>query len=156
MEARGSGETPSEGSLRRARAQGAKSEQLQELLCAVDPVLGEWADDFIFDQVWGRQGLSEEERMLVAIVALASIPNTEQTRNYLWGALQAGVSARKIHESLLMLVVYAGFPRALGPLQVWKTVLGKAFADGMDIDMVPPSPPGTEAHPRSEGSERKP
>jgi hypothetical protein len=93
--------------------------------------------------------------MLVAIVALASIPNTEQTSNYLWGALQAGVSARKIHESLLMLVVYAGFPRALGPLQVWKTVLGKAFADGMDIDMEPQMPPGTVTGPRSESLQQK-
>ena len=119
----------------RRRAQGAKADQLQELLCGIDPVLGEWADAFVFGEVWARPGLSQDERMLVAITALAVSGNPDQMRNYLWGALQAGIPARKIHESLLMLVVYAGFPRALNALYVWRTVFESARASGLVDDL---------------------
>jgi 4-carboxymuconolactone decarboxylase len=119
----------------RRRAQGAKADQLQALLCGIDPVLGEWADGFVFGEVWARPGLSQDERMLVAIAALAVSGNPDQMRNYLWGALQGGIPARKIHESLLMLVVYAGFPRALNALHVWRTVLESARASGLVDDL---------------------
>jgi 4-carboxymuconolactone decarboxylase len=126
---------PASGQARRRRAQGAKADQLQELLCGLDPVLGEWADGFIFGEVWARPGLSQDERMLVAITALAATGNPDQMRNYLWGALQAGIPARKIHEALLMLVVYAGFPRALNAMHVWRTVFDAAQKAGMAIDL---------------------
>ena len=40
--------SPGSGRERRRRAQGAKADQLQDLLCSLDPQLGEWADNFIF------------------------------------------------------------------------------------------------------------
>lgn len=119
----------------RRRAQGAKADQLQALLCGIDPVLGEWADGFIFGEVWARPGLSQDERMLVAISALAVSGNVDQMRNYLWGALQADIPASKVHETLIMLVVYAGFPRALNALHVWRTVLEAARRSGIIEDL---------------------
>jgi 4-carboxymuconolactone decarboxylase len=115
--------TPSTGAQRRTRAQGRKHERLQEILVSLDPQMGQWADEFIFDQVWGRPGLSEEERMLVAIVILASTEHPDQLRNYLHGAIQAGVPIVKLHEALVMLAVYAGFPAALGALSQLKAVV---------------------------------
>ena len=123
------------GRARRRRAQGEKADQLQELLCSIDPILGEWADTFIFGEVWARPGLTHDERMLVAITALAAGGNPDQMRNYLWGALQAGIPARKIHETLLMLVVYSGFPRALNALYVWRSVFDAAQSSGVAVDL---------------------
>jgi 4-carboxymuconolactone decarboxylase len=123
------------GRARRHRAQGAKADQLQTLLCSLDPALGEWADGFIFGEVWARPGLSQDERMIVAITALAASGHPDQMRNYLWGALQAGIPARKTHEALLMLVVYVGFPRALNALHVWRTVFEAARTSGMAVDL---------------------
>ena len=122
------------GRERRRRAQGSKADQLQALLCELDPVLGDWADGFIFGEVWARPGLSQDERMIVAITALAASGNPDQMRNYVWGALHADIPARKIHEALLMLVVYAGFPRALTALHVWRTVLDAAREAGLARD----------------------
>ena len=59
----------SEGMQRRRRAQGKKANQLAEVLVSLDPQIAEWADSFIFGEVWGRDGLSQDDRMLVAIVA---------------------------------------------------------------------------------------
>ena len=113
----------SEGSALRARAQGAHSPALGEALADLDPELLQWADEFIFGKVWSRPGLAFEDRTLVAITALAAQGATTQLRNYLHGALQDGMDADRIREALLMLVVYVGFPTALGALVVFKEVL---------------------------------
>ena len=106
----------------RERAQGAKAEALQQALSSLDPDAAAWADEFIFGTVWDRPGLEFEDRMLVAITALAAQGNSAQLRNYLHGALQDGMPPEKIHEAMLMLVIYCGFPTALAALGVWKEV----------------------------------
>jgi 4-carboxymuconolactone decarboxylase len=97
--------------------------QLQEALASLDGPMAEWADQFIFGEVWGRPGISEEERMLVAIVALASRGNLSQLRNYLHGAIQGGIDQVKLREALVMLTVYAGFPVAIDALLQLKDVI---------------------------------
>jgi len=107
----------------RARAQGVRADALGQALADLDPELLEWADEFIFGTVWSRPGLAFEDRMLVAITALASQGATTQLRNYLHGALQDGMDPDRIREALVMLVVYVGFPTALNALVVYKEVL---------------------------------
>jgi 4-carboxymuconolactone decarboxylase len=111
-----------DGAERRRRAQGAKADRLQAELAKLDPELARWADQFVFGSVWAREGLSFEERMLVAISQLAATGRQQQLRNYLFGALQAGVEPRKIHEALVMLTVYTGFPNAIAALGTWAEV----------------------------------
>lgn len=110
------------GRALRERAQGKKAPQLQEALGSLDPELAEVADDFIFGRIWAREGLEFQERQLVAITALAVGGHQEQLRNYLHGALQDGIEPEKLHEALVMLVVYCGFPRALAALNTWRSV----------------------------------
>lgn len=124
-----------EGAARRQRAQGVKADGLNAALGELDPGLAQWADGFIFDDVWGRDGISQDERMLVAITALASNKNGSQLRNYLHGAVQAGVDPQKIHEALVMLVVYCGFPVALQSLMVWKEVIDVERRRGVTIEL---------------------
>jgi 4-carboxymuconolactone decarboxylase len=117
--------TDSSGAGLRARAQGARSPEFGEALRAVDPDLLRWADDFIFGDVWTRPGISFEDRMLVAIVSLASCGQLQQLRNYLHGALQAGIDPDRIGEALKMLVVYVGFPTAIAALDLFRGVRAK-------------------------------
>lgn len=138
----------SAGAQRRRRSQGRRADQLQDALASLDPQVAQWADSFIFGEVWGREGLSHEERTLVAITALATRGKTNLMVNYLHGALQAGVDPRKIHETLVMLVVYAGFPPAVEALATWRKVFDSAVAQGIvDADalesvsgITPPAP----------------
>jgi 4-carboxymuconolactone decarboxylase len=124
----------SPGAALRRRAQGAKADQLQALLCSIDPGVGRWADEFVFDGVWARPGLDFETRMLVAIASLATQGKAALMRNYAFGALQEGISARKIHETLVELVVYAGFPTATNMLYEWQQVLTTARNQGVEIN----------------------
>jgi 4-carboxymuconolactone decarboxylase len=123
----------SAGAKRRRRAQGVKADALQADLAGLDVGIAEWADDFIFGQVWGRPGLEQHDRMLIAITALASLGRTAQLRNYLFGAVQDGVPAAKIHEALVMLVVYAGFPVALTALAEWRSVRDACERNGISL-----------------------
>jgi 4-carboxymuconolactone decarboxylase len=112
-----------DGARLRQRAQGAKSGQLQEALARLDPDLARWADEFIFGEVWAREGLSVEERRLVSLTALAVVGDAVQLRNYLHGALQDGVPEAKLKETLLMTLVYAGFPAAIRALTLLHDVV---------------------------------
>jgi 4-carboxymuconolactone decarboxylase len=120
-----------EGPARRRRAQGPKADRLQAELVRLDPELARWADDFVFGEVWAREGLSFEERMLVAISQLAATGRTPQLRNYLFGAIQAGIDPRKIQEALVMLAVYTGFPNAIAALAAWAEVRESAGRRGL-------------------------
>jgi 4-carboxymuconolactone decarboxylase len=101
------------GPARRRRAQGAKAEKLQQALADLDPDLARWADEFVFGDVWAGDALSHQERMLVAIAALAALHRPNQLRNYLHGALQSGIGEDKLREVVKMMTVYAGFPVAI-------------------------------------------
>lgn len=111
-----------QGAEIRSRAQGARTEDLFAVVRSLDPELPEWVDSFVFGTVWARPGLAFEERVLVAIGALAAGSHTAQLRTYLHGALQAGIAEEKIHEVLMMMVVYAGFPPAMNALDLWNDV----------------------------------
>ena len=109
----------------RGRAQGRHTEQMGAALAALDPDLLRWADGFIFGDVWSGDAIGFDERMMVAIVALASTGQQAMLRNYLHGAFQAGIAAERIRESLKMLVVYIGFPAAIGAMATFDEVRDK-------------------------------
>jgi 4-carboxymuconolactone decarboxylase len=117
--------TSASGAAVRGRAQGARTEQMGAALAQLDPDLLRWADGFIFGDVWSGDAISFEERMMVAIVSLASTGQQAMLRNYLHGALQAGIAAERIAESLKMLVVYIGFPAAIGAMVTFDEVRAK-------------------------------
>lgn len=123
------------GAERRRRAQGARADVLQAELARTDPGLAGFADGFIFGDVWGRPGLTFEERMMIAITALAATGHPTQLKNYLHGALQDGTPASKIHEIFVMLTVYCGFPTALDAMILWQQVLDSARRQGIHIDL---------------------
>lgn len=111
------------GRALRSRAQGPKAEGIEALMRTLDPDLVEWSDAFIFGTVWSRSGLTFDERMLVAIASLTSLGQLEQLRNYLFGALHDGIDRARVQDTIAMVSIYAGFPRAISALKCWKEVL---------------------------------
>jgi 4-carboxymuconolactone decarboxylase len=123
-----------EGRDRRRRAQGRKHMQLEAVARSLDPRLEKWIDGWIFGDVWGDEA-SFDDRMLVAITALAATDKPSQLKNYLHGALQADMPPRRIHEALLMLAVYVGFPTMLQAMAVWRDVIEQERQHGLTIDL---------------------
>lgn len=123
------------GHERRGRAQGAKADVLNDTLAKMDTGLANLTDEFVFGQIWGRPGLSHEERMLIAIGALVATDHTSMLRNYLHGAIQSGIDPAKVQEAIVMMTVYGGFPAALGGLMEWRDVIRSARNQGIDVDL---------------------
>jgi 4-carboxymuconolactone decarboxylase len=119
-----------QGAQRRKRAQGVKAHKLQDALVELDPTLGRWADEYVFGEVWAEDALPFEERMLVAIAALAAQNRTHQLRNYLHGALQDGIPEAKLREVMKMMTVYAGFPVAIEAMSELDGVLAARSGSG--------------------------
>lgn len=124
-----------EGRALRAQVQGKKSEHFTEGLIGLDPRMAEWSDGWIFGEVWSSDAMSTADRVFVAIVALAATGKPDQLRMYLHGALQADMDATRIHEALLMLPVYVGFPTALQAQVVWQEVVQSARRRGMAVEV---------------------
>lgn len=101
---------------------GEKAEPLAALLQELDPEVGRWAQEFAFGDVWVRDALAFEERLLVAIVSLTVLGRIDQLRSYLFAALRAGMPEGKVEHALAMTCVYAGFPAALNALVCWREV----------------------------------
>ena len=125
------GQAESRGAALRHRAQGAKADQLQDLLASLDPGVGRWADEFVFGEVWARPGLDFEGRMLVAITSLATQGQGALLRNYAM-PLQRRLRSQD-PEALVELVVYVGFPTATSMLFEWQQVLVAARRQGIAI-----------------------
>lgn len=119
----------------RRRAQGEKSESLHAVAATLDPQMPEFIDSFVFGTIWARPGLSFEQRMLIAIGALAAQGKPDQLRNYLFGALHDGMPARQVHEAVVMAFVYGGFPNASSAMMCWRDVVARARRHGMTVDL---------------------
>jgi 4-carboxymuconolactone decarboxylase len=119
------------GATRRVRAQGAKADLLQRALEQLDPELGRWANEFVFGEVWREGALSFEERMIVAIAALAATGRRNQLRNYLHGALHTGEDPARLREIMRMMTVYCGFPVAIeAMIELDEVLAARARGDG--------------------------
>lgn len=120
-----------QGRAVRRRAHGRKADDLHRELSKIDSRAADWANDFVFGEIWTRPGLAFEDRMLVVISMLGATNHITQLRNYLHGAFQAGIDEAKIHEALLMLVIYAGFPTAFDALACWHDVKQRYQSGGV-------------------------
>ena len=139
--------TERSGAARRRRAQGVKADRIQEIAGSLDPAIPNWVDNFVFEEVWGRPGLSYEQRQMVAIAVLAAGGHATQLRLYLHGALQDGVPEETLKEILLMLGVYCGFPVMFAALFEWQRVLreaGRPPQDSPSGSKTPKIPGATE------------
>jgi alkylhydroperoxidase/carboxymuconolactone decarboxylase family protein YurZ len=110
---------------RRERIQGSMTDAIEAHLAGLDPMLPGMADRFVFADVWGRPDLDHESRVFVAIAHLSAGKHIGPLRSYLRGAVEAGISTRKLHEVVLMSVVYCGWAVGLEALAAWKQVLAE-------------------------------
>lgn len=89
------------------------------------PGMPHLVDEVIFGRVWGRPGLSLEDRMLATLSALTSKQYLPQVGFYVRGALNINMQPRLIQEVMLHCAMYSGVPTALNSLEVVKDILAE-------------------------------
>jgi 4-carboxymuconolactone decarboxylase len=81
--------------------------------------LARYGIEFNFGDIYSRPGLTLAQREMATIAALVALGGLEpQLRGHTRGAVNAGLSATEILETVIHTVQYAGFPRALNAIRV--------------------------------------
>lgn len=86
-------------------------------------------------------GLDRKQQKIVTIAANTAIGNLDALKTEFSAGLDAGLTINQIKEVLVQMYAYAGFPRSLGGINTFMTVLDERKARGI-ID-----PQGREASP---------
>ncbi|MFD3443280.1 carboxymuconolactone decarboxylase family protein [Microbacteriaceae bacterium 4G12] len=81
--------------------------------------LARYGIEFNFGDIYSRPGLTLAQREMATIAALVAIGGLEpQLRGHTRGAINAGLTATEILETVIHTVQYSGFPRALNAIRV--------------------------------------
>ena len=81
-----------------------------------DPELFDILQNGIFDEAFSTGVLTDVERELISLVAIAAIGATTQLRPHVAGAIRAGSSCQKVAAALVQVMPYIGGPYALSGL----------------------------------------
>jgi 4-carboxymuconolactone decarboxylase len=101
---------------------------------AVSPALGHYRDDVLMGDLWTRPGLSPRDRSLVTVSALITNNQTVEMPYYLNMALDNGLTAAEVSETITHLAFYAGWPNAMSAVAVARDVLAQK---GIGTEQLP-------------------
>lgn len=75
--------------------------------------------EFNFGDIYSRPGLTIAQRELLSLASLVTIGGLEpQLRGHTRGAIRAGCSPTEVLETVIHVVQYCGFPKALNAIRV--------------------------------------
>lgn len=94
-------------------------------LAAVTPLLCEYTDRILYDEVWERPGLSKRDRSLITVAALIAMYRPEQLPAHLGFALDNGLTKEEIGEAIAHLAFYASWPSAVSASRRFLEVVQK-------------------------------
>lgn len=90
----------------------------------IAPDVQKYIINLVFGDVYARAGLTKQEKTLTTITTLAAMGGCEAELNtHVNTALNVQVEPRKISDTLIQMLPYAGFPRVINAINVAKAVL---------------------------------
>ena len=102
---------------------GIGGERVIESLRDIAPDLGRYIVEFVFGDIYSREGLSLQERETVTLASLLTMGDSApQLDVHINGALNVGIPAEKIIEIFIQCIPYTGFPRVLNAVSVARKV----------------------------------
>lgn len=107
-------------------ATGTESPAVVRRVAEVAPELARWIVEFGYGDAYSRPGLERDTRQLVTIGTLAALGGCEdQLEVHVALALRVGNSPEQIIETIMHVLPYIGFPRALNALEAARRVLDR-------------------------------
>ncbi len=79
----------------------------------------------LFGDVWSRPGLELRDRSMITVAALMVLARDNELKQHLRGALNVGISREQIHEMILHLAHYGGWPVAVGAARAAQEVFAE-------------------------------
>ncbi len=94
-------------------------------MAGIAPDLGRYIVEFGFGDIYCRPGLTLREREIATIAALTALGTAApQLKVHIEAGLNVGLTREEITETILQMVLYAGFPAALNGMFAAKEVFG--------------------------------
>ncbi|WP_353940136.1 carboxymuconolactone decarboxylase family protein [Streptomyces sp. HUAS MG91] len=123
-------------------------------LAQTAPDLGRYVVEFIYGDLFGRDGLDLPARQMATLSTLAALGGCErQLSLHIGVALDIGISPAAIVELFVHQSAYAGFPRALNAVAVAGEVFAARNVTSAATELVRPvpgePPPGTDTPSRT-------
>ncbi len=84
------------------------------------------------EQQAAEQALSKRQESIVAISALTAQGDIDKLKTALNEALDAGLTVNEVHEVLVHVYAYAGFPRSFNGMLAFKSVMDERQAKGIE------------------------
>ncbi len=89
------------------------------------PKLNEATQQWLFGDIWEREGLSKRDRSLITIAVNTALYRTEQLRGHVGRGLDNGLTKDEIVEAITHVMFYGGWPVGVNGAQV----AAEVFAD---------------------------
>lgn len=101
---------------------GSKSHLSNELE-DIAPDIKNYIQDFVFGEIYSREGISDEEKIIATIISLVSIGGCDdELKTNINNAINIKVKKQKIVDSLIQILPYVGFPRVINGIKIVKKV----------------------------------
>lgn len=118
-----------------------RARSVNERIASSAPKLAELTNGVLFGDLWKRTDLSQRDRSLVTIAALAANGDADQLGSHLRRGLENGLTEAEIGEAITHLAFYAGWPKSMAAAEVAKALFdnwrSKMSASEPDLQIVP-------------------
>lgn len=114
------------GTKKLQEVDGQAGDNVIKSLDGLAPDLGMYIIEFAFGDIYCREGLTLQEREMIAITSLLTAGGCEpQLSVHINGALNVGIAPVKIIEVFIQCIPYIGFPRVLNAVNVAKSIFSE-------------------------------
>lgn len=111
---------------------GEAGEKVISSLKDISPDLGRFILEYVFGDIYTRQGLDVKSKEIAVVAALTAMGTVQpQLKVHLNGALNTGSSISEVKEVILQMSVYAGFPSCINAMNAFKEVLKEREGRGI-------------------------
>jgi 4-carboxymuconolactone decarboxylase len=117
-----------------ANSSASDTGSLFQMIGAVAPVLVNYTQDKIIDELWHRPGLSPRDRSIVTVSALVSRNAIIAYPHYFNKALDSGLKPSELSELITHLAFYASWPYAFAAVAALKDIFEQR---GVDVAQLP-------------------
>ena len=100
--------------------------ELQTFWKSLHPDVERYITAFALGEVWARPTLDLKTRSLICLAAAVALEREDQIRLHTRGALRSGAKAAEVTETIIQLMIYAGFPAAWQAMVIANKVLDEA------------------------------
>lgn len=105
---------------------GKGGENVIKSLEDIAPDLGKFVVEFAFGDIYTREELTTGEREMITLSSLLTAGGCEpQLEVHIGGALNVGISPKKVIETFLQCIPYTGFPKVLNAVFAAKKVFAE-------------------------------